>query len=67
MKVNSVDFSGKSMEEVKESLEKMLREQFDLRMALGTGQLSQVHLIKQTRRNIARMKTLVNIRREGRL
>lgn len=33
---------------------------FNLRMQKATGQLSQTHLLKQVRRDIARVKTLLN-------
>jgi large subunit ribosomal protein L29 len=34
-----------------------LKQQFKLRMQLSTGQLNESHLVKSTRRNIARIKT----------
>ena len=34
-----------------------LKQQFKLRMQLSTGQLNESHLVKATRRNIARIKT----------
>ena len=60
MKLKMSDLGGKSSEEIDNVLLKLFREQFDLKMAQGTGQLSQVHLLKQVRRNIARIKTLRN-------
>jgi large subunit ribosomal protein L16 len=35
-------------------------EQFNLRMQQATGQLAKPHLVKQVRRNIARIKTVLN-------
>ncbi|MDH5659732.1 MAG: 50S ribosomal protein L29, partial [Gammaproteobacteria bacterium] len=35
-------------------------EKFNLRMQQGTGQLTQPHQIKAARRNIARVKTILN-------
>ena len=60
MKLKMSDLVGKGSDEIDNELMKLFREQFDLKMALGTGQLSQVHLLKQVRRNIARIKTLRN-------
>ena len=38
----------------------LLREQFNLRMQAASGQLQQSHLLKQVRRDVARVKTLLN-------
>ena len=45
--------------ELKESLLKLLRDQFNLRMQKGSGQLGQSHLLGQTRRDIARVRTVL--------
>ncbi|RMH46610.1 MAG: 50S ribosomal protein L29 [Gammaproteobacteria bacterium] len=50
----------KSVEELKAELLNLLREQFKLRMQHSTGQLSQTHLLKKMRRDIARVKTIMN-------
>ncbi|MGO2501951.1 MAG: 50S ribosomal protein L29 [Cobetia marina] len=50
----------KSVEALQEQLFELLREQFNLRMQKATGQLSQVHLLHQTRRQIAQVKTVLN-------
>ncbi|MFC3284239.1 50S ribosomal protein L29 [Litchfieldella rifensis] len=50
----------KTVEELREQLFELLREQFNLRMQKATGQLSQFHLLKQVRRDIARVKTVLN-------
>lgn len=49
----------KSTEALHEQLFELLREQFNLRMQKTTGQLNQTHLLKQTRRDIARVKTVI--------
>lgn len=49
----------KSVEELNSELLNLLREQFNLRMQLAGGQLQQTHLVKQVRRDIARVKTLL--------
>lgn len=49
----------KSVEELKIELLTVLREQFNLRMQLAGGQLQQPHRLKQVRRHIARVKTLL--------
>lgn len=37
----------------------LMREQFNLRMQISSGQLKKTHLLKQARRNVARVKTLI--------
>lgn len=51
----------KSVEELNtRKLLNLLREQFNLRMQAASGQLQQSHLLKQVRRDVARVKTLLN-------
>jgi len=50
----------KSVEELNKELHELLREQFNLRMQRGTGQLSRPHQVKAVRRSIARVKTVLN-------
>lgn len=54
------ELRGKTAEELKDQLHSLLREQFQLRMRKVTGQLGQSHLLKQLRRDIARVKTVLN-------
>ncbi|MET0378916.1 MAG: 50S ribosomal protein L29 [Spongiibacteraceae bacterium] len=58
--MNAKDLRGKSVEELNGELQKTLAEQFKLRVQKATGQLSQTHLLKQARREIARVKTVLN-------
>jgi large subunit ribosomal protein L29 len=51
------ELRDKSAEELNSELLKLREEQFKLRMAKSTGQLGQTHLLKQTKRDIARVKT----------
>ena len=45
--------------ELQEELLRLRREQFGMRMQRASEQLPQTHLIKETRRDIARVKTLL--------
>jgi large subunit ribosomal protein L29 len=54
------DLRKKSADELKLELENLLREQFNLRMQKGTGQLTRPDQVKKVRRDIARIKTLLN-------
>jgi large subunit ribosomal protein L29 len=58
--MTAAELREKSVEELNEALLVLLREQFDLRMQNSTGQLAQSHLIKNVRRDIARVKTILN-------
>ncbi len=49
----------KSVADLKEELLALRREQFNLNMAKATGQLAQIHLLRQIRRDIARIKTVI--------
>ena len=50
----------KTVEELNEELLSLLRDQFNFRMQKATGQLRQSHLLKQVKRDIARIKTVLN-------
>ena len=58
MKVN--ELREKSVDELKAALGDELKSQFKLRMQHATGQLNESHKVKQARRNIARLKTVIN-------
>jgi len=58
MKVN--ELREKSVGELKAALGDELKSQFKLRMQHATGQLNESHKVKETRRNIARIKTVIN-------
>ena len=58
--MNASDLREKSADELNKELIELLREQFSLRMQNGTGQLSRPHQVKVVRRNIARIKTILN-------
>jgi large subunit ribosomal protein L29 len=50
---------AKSATELQAHLMDLAREQFNLRMQKGTGQLAQTHQLKNVRREIARVKMLL--------
>lgn len=58
--MNASDLRQKSNDELKLELDGLLREQFNLRMQKGTGQLSRPDQIRKVRRDIARIKTVLN-------
>ena len=54
------ELRGKNGEELQKELEALLRAQFGLRMQLATQQLSNTSQLKKVRRDIARVRTLMN-------
>lgn len=50
----------KSSEELNAELLKLREGQFKLNMQMATGQLGQTHLLKETRKDIARVKTVLS-------
>ena len=58
MKAN--ELREKSVEQLNEQLLGLLRDQFNLRMQKATGQLGQSQLLSQVKRDIARVKTVLN-------
>lgn len=57
--MNAKDLSEKSVDELNAELITQLQAQFKLRMQSSTGQLNQTHLLKQARRDVARIKTVL--------
>jgi large subunit ribosomal protein L29 len=45
---------------LREELTSLLQEQFNLRMQKGTGQLAQPNELRRVRRDIARVRTILN-------
>ncbi|MEY6430963.1 50S ribosomal protein L29 [Thioalkalicoccus limnaeus] len=55
----------RSSDELRSQLHDLLKEQFNLRMQRGTGQLSRPSRMKEVRREIARVKTIMNELKSG--
>ncbi len=49
----------KTPQQLQERKIELLKEQFNLRMQKGTGQLTQNHLFKKNRREIAQINTVI--------
>jgi large subunit ribosomal protein L29 len=58
--MKATDLRNKTQAELQETLHELLQEQFNLRMQQGAGQLARPHLMNEVRRNIARVKTVMN-------
>lgn len=61
--MNAQELRAKSVDDLKGELLARLREQFNLRMQQGSGQLSRPDQLRKVRRDIARIKTVINEKR----
>ncbi|MFP3873718.1 MAG: 50S ribosomal protein L29 [Thiohalophilus sp.] len=50
----------KNVEDLNKELLELTREKFNLRIQTATGQMNRTHQLKAVRRNIARVKTILN-------
>lgn len=57
--MNAKELREKSVEDLNKELDNLNRQQFTLRMAQATGQLTQNSKIGVARKSIARIKTLL--------
>ncbi|MEJ2609786.1 MAG: 50S ribosomal protein L29 [Candidatus Thiodiazotropha sp.] len=55
----------KSQQELTTTLDDLFKEQFNLRMQQGTGQLARPSRMNEVRKDIARIKTLMNEMKSG--
>ncbi len=61
--MTGAELREKSPQELQAELMRLRKEQFSLRMQRASGQLGQQHLMKETRRDIARVKTIMTEKR----
>lgn len=54
------EIQQKSEQELRDILVDLRKRQFELRMQMGTGQLTEPHQLRLVRRDIARVKTVMN-------
>jgi len=57
---SATEYREKDAKALNTELLELLREQFNLRMQAATGQLAHTHQFKRVRRDIARIKTVMN-------
>jgi large subunit ribosomal protein L29 len=58
--MKAAELRSKSTDELNQELQSLLRAQFNLRMQKATQQLNKTSQIRKVRRDIARVKTLIN-------
>lgn len=64
--MKAADLRNKSVAELEKELIALREEQFKSQMKRATGQLANSHVIKQARRDVARLKTVLNEKRNVR-
>jgi large subunit ribosomal protein L29 len=57
--MNLAQLRKDSKEGLDTELLSLVRERFNLKIQMASGQLKQTHSLKQVRRNIARIKTII--------
>ncbi len=62
--MKAVDLLGKTSDELNESLLGLKKEQFNLRFQRASGQLENTARVRQVRRDIARIKTVLHTMRQ---
>ena len=63
--MNATELRSKSTSELVIELHDLRKEQFNLRMQKSTGQLTKSSQVKKVRRDIARLKTVMNEQQAG--
>jgi large subunit ribosomal protein L29 len=58
--MKATELKEKSVEELNVTLNELLQDQFKLRMEKATGQVTETHKLREVRRDIARVKTIIN-------
>ena len=57
--MKATDLRAKSADELQAEVLRLQKEHFALRMQRASGQLGQLHLLKEVRRDLARVKTIM--------
>ena len=57
--MKAIELKGKSVDELVKIELDLLKELFNLRMQNGSGQVSKSHLLRDAKKNVARVKTAI--------
>jgi large subunit ribosomal protein L29 len=63
--MKAAEFRGKSQDDLQQELASLLKAQFNLRMQKATQQLTNTSQLGKVRRDIARVRTLLNQKAKG--
>ncbi|WP_455475114.1 50S ribosomal protein L29 [Bartonella sp. B30(2025)] len=58
--MKAAQLRAQTLDQMKDELAKLKKEQFNLRFQKATGQLEKTSRIKQVRRDVARVKTFIH-------
>ena len=62
---NANEFRKQDVQGLRKELSGLLKERFNLRVQQATGQLGRPHQIKEVKRKIAQIKTVINEKLKG--
>lgn len=65
--MKSADFRAKTQDQLKEELLNLSKEQFNLRFQKSAGQLENTGRVRIVRRDIARINTVLNEQKQGKV
>ena len=63
--MKTADLTGKTADELNETLLGLKKERFNLRFQKASGQLENTARVRQVRRDIARIKTVLHAKRQA--
>ena len=63
--MNAAELRDKTAQELRDELLRLRKTQFNLRMQKASGQLGQIHMLSDARRDIARVKTVIREKQNG--
>jgi len=63
--MNAAELRDKTAHELRDELLRLRKTQFNLRMQKASGQLGQIHMLSEARRDIARVKTVIREKQNG--
>lgn len=63
--MNAAELRDQTAQELQDELLRLRKTQFNLRMQKASGQLGQIHMLSEARRDIARVKTVIREKQNG--
>ncbi len=63
--MNAAELRDKTAHQLRDELLRLRKTQFNLRMQKASGQLGQIHMLSEARRDIARVKTVIREKQNG--
>ena len=63
--MKAAEIRDMDVQQLNEELLRLRKEQFHLRMQRASGQLGQTHLLAEARRDLARIKTVLQEKQDG--